>query len=270
MIPQECWLIFAAWALHPRSASRSSCQGGNRQSDKRRGYAFVPTYISICCSSSIHAREKESRVQISAEIRWFWPVKCPDGVEIWFRSGPTPPGGGNAREDEYLYEPKQTELGLKRRGEKPGVEAKGLVTVLPQPSDMIPFVGPIEIWCKWPLLTLKLSDVSIVTTKKIRWLRKFDTGGGEPTEIPVGEDEAPTDRRCLPKLGCNVELTLVEVGDHLWWTLGFEAFGELASVERSLRNTLSAMAARRPPSLGSGELLNYPAWLSKHVPGQLT
>jgi hypothetical protein len=205
-------------------------------------------------------------MQISAEIRWFWPVKCPDGVEIWFRSGHTPPGGGTAREDEYLYEPKQTELGLKRRGEKPGVEAKGLVTVLPQPSETIPFVGPIEIWCKWPMLTLKLSDVSIVSTKKIRWLRKFDTGGGDPTEISVGEDEAPTDRRPLPRLGCNVELTRVEVGgEDIWWTLGFEAFGELASVERSLRSTLSLMAARRPPSLASGELLNYPAWLSKRI-----
>jgi hypothetical protein len=205
-------------------------------------------------------------MQISAEIRWFWPAKCPDGIETWFRSGPTQPGGGSAREDEYLREPGQTEFGLKRRGEKPGAEAKGLVTVLPQPSDTIPFVGPIEIWCKWQLLTLTLRDVSIVPTRKIRWLRKFDTGGGEPTEVPLGEDEMPADRRALPKLGCNVELTRVEVGgEHVWWTLGFEAFGDLASVERSLRSTLSVMAARRPPSLGSGELLNYPAWLSKHV-----
>jgi hypothetical protein len=155
---------------------------------------------------------------------------------------------------------------LKRRGEKPGVDAKGLVAVSSQPSDTIPFVGPIEIWCKWQLLTLTLRDVPIIATRKIRWLRKFDTGGGEPSEIPVGEDEAPTDRRPLPRLGCNVELTRVEVGGgHVWWTLGFEAFGELASVERSLRSTLSAMAVRRPPSLGSGELLNYPAWLSKWV-----
>ena len=83
-------------------------------------------------------------MQISAEIRWFWFVNCPDGVETWFRSGPTPAGGGRAREDEYLHEPRQTELGLKRRGEKPGVEAKGLVAVSSRPSDTIPFVGPVD------------------------------------------------------------------------------------------------------------------------------
>jgi hypothetical protein len=217
----------------------------------------------------MHGGTKGATVQISAEIRWFWPVKCPDAIETWFRSGATQPGGGSVREDEYLHEPSQTQFGLKRRGEKLGVEAKGLVAVLSQPSDTAPFVGPIELWCKWQLLTLTLRDLSTVPTKKIRWLRKFDTGGGEPTEIPVGEAEAPKDRRALPRLGCNVELTRVEVaGEQVWWTLGFEAFGELASVERSLRSTLFVMAARRPPSLGSGELLNYPAWLSKYVPQQ--
>jgi hypothetical protein len=85
----------------------------------------------------------------------------------------------------------------------------------------------------------------------------------------LGVDETPVDGRALPGLGCNVELTRVELrGEQVWWTLGFEAFGELSSVERSLRNTLSIMAARQPPPLGTGELLNYPAWLSRHVKQQ--
>jgi hypothetical protein len=208
-------------------------------------------------------------MQVSAEIRWFWSAKCPDAVETWFRSGPVQPGGGNAREDEYLHEPSQTEFGLKRRGEKLGVEAKGLVAVLPHPSDAVPFVGPIEIWCKWQSPTLTIRDLPTVRTRKVRWLRKFDTNGGEPTEILLGEDEAPQDQRPLPTFGCNVELTRVELrAEHVWWTLGFEAFGDLSSVEQSLRSTLSVVTARRPPSLGSGEFLSYPAWLSKYVPQQ--
>jgi len=208
-------------------------------------------------------------MQVSAEIRWFWRAKCPDAIETWFRSGSTQPGGGSAREDEYLHEPTQLEFGLKRRGKKIGVEAKGLVAVLPQPSNAVPFLGLIEIWCKWQLLTVALSGLPTVPTRKLRWLRKFDTSGEEPSEIPLGEDETPVDGRALPGLGCNVELTRVELrGEQVWWTLGFEAFGELPSVERSLRNTLSIMATRQPPPLGTGELLNYPAWLSRHVPQQ--
>jgi hypothetical protein len=109
---------------------------------------------------------KETTMQISAEIRWFWPIRCPEPIETWFRGGATEPGGGSLREDQYLYEPKQTEFGLKRRGEKAGVEAKGLVAASSQPSDIFPFVGPIEIWCKWKLLALTLRDVSIIHTSK--------------------------------------------------------------------------------------------------------
>jgi hypothetical protein len=208
-------------------------------------------------------------MQVSAEIRWFWPTTCPEAIESWFRSAPEPPGGGKPREDEYLYESAQIEFGLKRRGKKPGVEAKGLVTVLPQRSDAIPFVGPIEIWCKWRLATLDLSDFSTIRTKKVRWLRKFDTSGGGPTEIFLDKCEDPRDRRPLPVMGCNVELTKVELAvEHIWWTLGFESFGDLHSVEQSLRSTIFVMASHRLPSLCSGELLSYPAWLSKHASQQ--
>jgi hypothetical protein len=206
-------------------------------------------------------------MQISAEIRWFWSADCPRAIETWFNSGDVPPGGGRAREDEYLHEPGQIELGMKRRGARPGVEVKGLVTVLPHLSDVAPFVGPIEIWCKWPSLELALNDLPIVRIKKVRWLRKFETAGRKPTEISLTEDENPRDCRPLPELGCNVELTRIELrAGQVWWTLGFEAFGDLQSVEQGLRHALWAMASRGAPPLCSGELLSYPAWLSKHVP----
>jgi len=205
-------------------------------------------------------------MQVSAEIRWFWAAACPDEIAAWFRSAAPQPGGGKPREDEYLHESGQTELGLKRRGGKRGVEAKGLVSVLPEPSDAVPFIGPIEIWCKWRSAALTLRHSSTIRTRKVRWLRKFDTSGSEPHEIQLDENEDPKDGRPLPGFGCNVELTQVDLDPgRIWWTLGFEAFGDLYSVEQSLRSTLVVAASRLPPSLGSGELLSYPAWLSKHV-----
>jgi hypothetical protein len=82
---------------------------------------------------------------VSAELRWFWKETPPPGLELWYRSGPFPPGGGALRSDEYLLEPSQTELGLKKRGGgRGGVEVKGLVsigTALPEPFD-----GRIQLW----------------------------------------------------------------------------------------------------------------------------
>jgi hypothetical protein len=204
-------------------------------------------------------------MSVSAEIRWFWSIECPDQIDAWFQAGSLSPGVG-CREDEYLHERGQTELGIKRRGGKPGIEIKGLVTVLPQSRDSVPFAGPIQIWCKWQLSLLTLRDLPTVKTKKKRWLREFDMTGAQPIEIPMARDEVPTDHRPLPRHGCNVELARIELHpEQVWWTFGFEAFGNLSSIERNLRTALSVMAERRPPPFAPGELLSYPAWLDKHV-----
>jgi hypothetical protein len=202
---------------------------------------------------------------VSAEMRWFWPNECPDRFDAWFQAGSPSPGVGR-REDEYLHERGQTELGIKRRGEKPGLEIKGLVAVLPPSRDPAPFVGVIEIWCKWPLSAPPLSDLPTVKTQKKRWLRKFDMTGPQPIETPMSKDDAPMDHRPLPRQGCNVELTRIELEqEEVWWTFGFEAFGDLSSIERNLRAALSIMAERRPPPFARGDLLSYPAWLDKRV-----
>jgi hypothetical protein len=201
---------------------------------------------------------------VSAEMRWFWPGECPDAFGAWFQAG-SPPPGLDSREDEYLYERGQTELGIKRRGSKPGIEIKGLVAVLAPSRDPAPFAGPIEIWCKWPS-SATLRDLPTVKTKKKRRLRKFDMSGAEPVEIPMLEDDAPADHPPFAQEGCNVELTRIELEqDELWWTFGFEAFGNLNSIERNLRAALSLMAQRGPPSIAPGEFMSYPAWLDRRV-----
>ena len=208
-------------------------------------------------------------MQISAEIRWFWSNVPPPKLEEWFRDATEDTcaaGGGESRVDEYLYDGNQIELGLKRRGGKPGVEVKGLVAAEWGKLTATPFVGPIELWTKWTSEVLELNSDRTVPIKKIRWLRKFDTAKQFPEEIPLDGKEKPLGTRPLPELGCNVELTQITLGDNkVWWTLGFESFGAIQTVDKSLYTVAMTLATRQPPGLGTGGLADYPAWLKEHV-----
>lgn len=209
-------------------------------------------------------------MQVSAEVRWFWPDRPAEGLEDWFRnrggSQWCAAGGGGVREDRYLRAPGAQELGIKRRGGKKGIEIKGLVAVSQTGVSAAPFVGAIEIWTKWTSQELQVDLSLTVSVEKQRWLRKFDCEPASPSELEMGPDENPVDGRSLPARGCNVELTRVALPDAgVWWTLGFEAFGSIRTVEDDLRKVASLLAARQPPDLGSGLTLGYPAWLSSYA-----
>ncbi|WP_156941683.1 hypothetical protein [Mesorhizobium sp. WSM2561] len=85
--------------------------------------------------------------------------------------------------------------------------------------------------------------------------------GTRPREVELGRDEKPL-HEDLPATGCNVELTLVEVSGEIWWTFGFECFGELGLVDQQLRAVAASLAAREPPDMGNPVPASYPAWLS--------
>jgi hypothetical protein len=199
-------------------------------------------------------------MQASAEIRYFWKTAVPEAVEAWYRGGITP-GGGATRTDEYLKDLEQKELGVKRRGGKPGVEVKGLVGFgkeLPAP-----FRGRVEIWSKWSSTALSVDTVSTIRIVKQRWLRKFDSGRGGVAEIPMDEQEKPKDGRSLPSNGCNLELTKLSAPlGEVWWTLGFEAFGQLQSVEGNLLATVDWLAGGAP-NVDAAMTASYPEWLSR-------
>jgi len=215
-------------------------------------------------------------MQVSAEVRWFWP-DLPTELDEWFRrsaSHPFPAGGGKQRNDDYLVDPDQTELGLKRRGQKLGVEVKGLVVKEWASLNVRPFSGIIELWTKWT--TQKLELRSTTTIRKARWLRKFDMTSQSPEEVPLDDSELLLHSRVLPAYGCNVEFTKVTLpGNQVWWTLGFESFGPISTLERSLCAAATTLAGRHPPELGpackvgillwpngTGALIaSYPVWL---------
>jgi hypothetical protein len=207
-------------------------------------------------------------MRVTTEIRWFWPFHPPAGLENWFRQPDRhgcAAGGGGTRQDQYLLDPTQTELGVKHRAGMAGVEIKGLVAVLEARLDTPPFAGRIELWTKWGFAPLSLNEGATIVTAKQRWLRTFDTTGPHPVEIALGRDEQPLElHRSVPVRGCNVELTKVSLPrDDVWWTLGFEAFGTIGTVVNDLRAVVVVLSAREPPSLGQAQPASYPVWLQE-------
>ena len=91
-------------------------------------------------------------MQLSGEIRWFWRKDPPPGLYDWFHNSTLDycgAGGGTLREDKYLEDVDQVELGIKYRGGGIGAEVKGLVGIELADLTEPPFIGRIEIWSKW-------------------------------------------------------------------------------------------------------------------------
>jgi hypothetical protein len=176
---------------------------------------------------------------LSAEARWFWRGRCPQPVHDWFFKSGLPPGGGFSRVDKYVPQRGEPEISIKKRGDKPGFEVKGLVATRGGP-ELEPLAPHIEIWCKWPCTIPGLNLTNELLATKTRWLRKFDTSKYVRAEIPLDANEKPKAGYSLPIQGCNVELTEVKMAGHsgMWWTLGFEAFGDLDSVPTNLTLTV--------------------------------
>lgn len=218
----------------------------------------------------------------SAEIRWFFRDSPPRGLRDWFCNaaahGP-PAGGGGTRIDVYLADPSQPELGIKRRGtvdDAPGaaaavgrargrerVEVKGLVARRFGMLNAGVFRGPVDLWSKWATEALSFDGARLIRTGKRRWLRKFDTSGSAAAELELDEQESSV-RGTRPDIGCNVELTEVTLAAATWWTLAFEAFGPLATLEPSVHAAAITLADRQPPALAHATIASYPEWLARH------
>jgi hypothetical protein len=207
-------------------------------------------------------------MQISAECRWFSRNKATrDSLRKWFLDGALhgySPGDHAQRQDCYLYDPAQTELGIKRRGTQSGVEIKGLVSIGRTPLRCATLTANVEIWAKWISAAMDLSGFDTVAIEKTRWLRKFDTSGPGLVEIPLGDNEQPLLPQSLPGQGCNVEVTEIEARGHTWFTLGLEAFGEFEGVDASIRRAAKALETRHLPAMTDLIAASYPRWISEY------
>jgi hypothetical protein len=200
---------------------------------------------------------------VSAEIRWFYPDECPANLHRWFGEMSPAPGGGKLRIDEYLSQTNQSEVSIKIRGGRPGVEIKGLIAVCR--SELVPFAPYVELWCKWRLQASALEMTKRMIIQKTRWIRTYDTSRAAIVEIPLQADEKPLNGQPLPQQGCNVEISKIQIAEdpRQWWTLGFEAFGDLDSAPGNLLKTAQFLNTHSFPLPICGEFLNYPSWLAQ-------
>jgi len=63
-------------------------------------------------------------------------------------------GSTETRVDEYLRDPGQASLGIKKRG-RGDVEIKGLISRRDKNLDFAACTSPIELWAKWASRTLE-------------------------------------------------------------------------------------------------------------------
>jgi hypothetical protein len=214
----------------------------------------------------------DGTMQISAEARLWWPDGNANAVEYWFEQlTEFEPGGKLAfngycysepRTDAYAVDLGQAELGIKLRAAgtaKARIEVKSLVATRGEAA----LFGPVTIWTKNASAALTLDGLETVATNKWRRLRKFAWTGAVLGETALDENEGVRDGT-KPAAGCNVEFTRVAIGksQEVWWTLGYEAFGQLDEVERILRTCLLQTVSRTPlPTAHIGTPASYPEWL---------
>ena len=198
-------------------------------------------------------------MQPSMELRWFGRGTIPPDVQQWFLQGAFPPKAEPQREDLYLSLPHNDDLGIKQREGR--IEVKRRLADRGAQSFEQGTVGRLEQWVKW---SFKLEDGpptdllepagSWISTLKSRSLRKFALLSKE--EAQEVDPAKPVDE------GCNLELTVLRFVGNDWWSLGFEAFGQLANVERNLRLSVKqAFAADDVLALRAGDSYSYPKWL---------
>lgn len=209
----------------------------------------------------------------TAEIRWILEGHRPPAVERWFGDGRTPTL--EEREDTYIVLPGCETVGIKLRGgvaeqtAQLDVKARrGSEAVVRLGADVI---GRAAAWTKWSLALARADAIVAglgpetprLTVRKRRLLRRFTTGGDRFAEI-APDDEAPA--------GCDIELATITLGGlrGTWWSIGLEAFGPVAAVQRTLRMAGPAWFERHgaPPTDGTqrlevGSSIAYPAWLSR-------
>lgn len=202
-------------------------------------------------------------MRLSAELRWFWSGEPAKEFDRWFvEAGQSWPAAKppKTRLDDYLVDPRQSALSIKKRSNAPIVEIKGLITARKQTLSFAHCTASIELWAKWPISALDLSSGRVVTIEKQRRMRSFRARSAGVCEMPPTSEEPGTDTVSV----CNVELTRISGPDRsLWWTLGFEAFGPLEEIEDLLAATLAEMNSRTPPPPTRGQALSYAAWLSR-------
>lgn len=192
----------------------------------------------------------------TAEVRWFFEGPVPDAARVWFRAVAGEPPL-EARTDRYVRPASPDSLGVKWREGK--LEVKRRVGVVGEERFHARVAGRVERWRKWSFELASEAGLARpagdwVEVAKRRQVRYFAAEPGGVRWLESGERSAQA---------CGLELGEVRIGDAVWWSVCFEAFGpdEGALADRLQRVASHAVAEAEPPALGAAHALSYPAWL---------
>jgi hypothetical protein len=198
----------------------------------------------------------------TVEVRWFGRGPVPAEVQRWFARCPGAAAAQMPRVDTYLRATGDA-LGIKlREGRleiKPRRGELGVVQLHPGVA------ARVERWVKWafPLaadggdaLDAVRGSPAWVDVRKARALRAYTLAADGTVEaVPAGH---------LTPQACTLELTRVGAGEGVWWTLGFESFGDDArSRERFFRVVEQVLHSAEPPRLRAADSCGYAAWLGR-------
>lgn len=199
----------------------------------------------------------------TAEVRWFYRGAVPRQILAWFRRGGQKPVAVSSRVDYYLRlaDGDGDRLGIKLREGRIEIKQRHGPTRVVRLHDRV--AGQVEHWRKWSfpldqagseLSGLLLPPSSWIGVEKARRLRTYRVGGDD-TIVAVSATE-------YPERGCSWELTGLRVRGEAWWSLGFEAFGEQATLrQRLLLVAEHVLCADEPPVLEVQASFSYPRWL---------
>jgi len=198
----------------------------------------------------------------TVEARWFCRGMVPRSVLEWFQAGGSHPYEPFSRTDYYLRRPAGDTLGIKLREGRIEIKQRQREYGLQRLHQRV--AGQVEGWGKWSFALagadsgisgVVASDPAWVGVKKERRLRVYQlTADKEVIATSAGEN---------PAQGCGVELTQVSVGEQVWWSLGFEAFGvESTQQDSLLRIARHVLSASEPPALDAQDSRSYPQWLA--------
>src|SRR5688572_28108559 len=195
--------------------------------------------------------------QPSLECRWFYeggvPAQLAAAVNRWkFESVP------DDRDDVYLVN-NAVDVSIKLRGGK-YLEIKKRTNTRTSVFAMDRVAGLIETWVKWSFPLAEqgievLSDGAWITVRKSRKTQKF--AGTKNGLEAVG----PWSR---PEAGVNFEVTLLQVADAAWWTVGFETFGPPRQLDFLFEQALRCVLTKGGlPDLTPDASMSYPQWLTR-------
>jgi hypothetical protein len=206
-------------------------------------------------------------MQPSMELRWFLQGTIPVEIEKWFNNAPVAPKDEGERYDGYLILPDHADLSVKLRNQQKFEIKKRIADFGIKALDTGEgrTEGRVEQWVKWSFSleansqgqpdTSELNGFWVVVCKLRRQIKYkvAEDGSVEAIDASTRVDQ-----------GCYLELTQIWARNKPWWSLGFEAFGEMDTVEHNLQLTLNHVLAERDfPPMEAAHSFAYPEWLQR-------